>query len=52
MSYGSVEFVSLTVRIADPMVGRRPVFTDREIGLGSIRRRDSIRSPEIFRRLE
>jgi len=27
-------------------------ITDRETGLGSIRRRDSIRSPEIFRRLE
>ena len=38
MSYGSVEFVSLTVRIADPMVGRRQVFTDRGNRLGSSRR--------------
>jgi len=39
LSYGSVESVSLTVRIADPMVGRRQVFTGRDHRLGERRHR-------------
>ena len=43
LSYGSVEFVSLTVRIADPMDGRLQVFSGRGNRLGLIRRFCSIR---------